>query len=216
MYFVCLNLFQSALAWWGWVRILLWGQKIQTPSSSSAFLAISLGFTIFDEIFEYVTVFKKKKKRSNCRGSHILSSWTVYAGCVSVAGIGSSTTWMSGSVEPPWRNACVHRLDLHLYSYLKEFQGKESEPTLTPREISPLLEAHRKVEPAMLHHAGQQAKHTTDWATLAPIQISNPTCSGQIIPVTPPGLVPGLTGSVLGLVGPVKLYCDWVRLRVWQ
>ena len=44
--------------------------------------ARSLGFTILSEIFAYVTVF-----RSNHRGSHIPSSWMVYAGCVFVAGI---------------------------------------------------------------------------------------------------------------------------------
>ena len=26
---------------------------------------------------------------------------------------------------------------------------------------------------------------------------------------------PGVIGSVLGLVGPVSVYCDWVRLKVW-
>ena len=51
-------------------------------SSSSVFLAISLGFTILGEIFGYVTVFY-----SNHRGSHIPSSWMVPAGCVFVAGI---------------------------------------------------------------------------------------------------------------------------------
>ena len=53
-------------------------------------------------------------------------------------------------------NACVHRLDLGLYSHPKEFQGMESEPMLTPREKSPLPEAHRWVEPVTLHHTGQR------------------------------------------------------------
>ena len=45
----------------------------------------------------------------------------VHAGCVFVAGIHPSRTWMSGSFEfTPW-NACVHRLDLCLYSHSKEF-----------------------------------------------------------------------------------------------
>ena len=39
------------------------------------------------------------------------------------AGIHSSGTWMSGSFESVRRNACVHRLDLSLYSHLKEFWG---------------------------------------------------------------------------------------------
>ena len=42
---------------------------------------------------------------------------------------------MSGSFEPVRWNACVHRLDLGLYSHPKEFfGGMESEPMLTPVE----------------------------------------------------------------------------------
>ena len=48
-------------------------------SSSSVVPALSLGFTIFGEIFVYVTAF-----RSNHSGSHILSLWMVHAGCVFV------------------------------------------------------------------------------------------------------------------------------------
>ena len=33
---------------------------------------------------------------------------------------------------------------------------------------SPLPEAQRRCEPATLHHTGQQAQHTTNWAILAP------------------------------------------------
>ena len=50
--------------------------------SSSVFPFMSLGFTIFGEIFAHVTILQ-----SNHRGSHIPSLWMVYAGCVSVAGI---------------------------------------------------------------------------------------------------------------------------------
>ena len=31
-------------------------------------------------------------------------------------------------------NACIHRLELGLYSHPREFWGIESEPILTPRE----------------------------------------------------------------------------------
>ena len=41
---------------------------------------------------------------------------------------------MSGSFESVLWNACVHRLDLGLYSHPKELWGMESEPILTPRE----------------------------------------------------------------------------------
>ena len=47
----------------------------------------------------------------------------VYAGCVFVAGIHLSRTLMSEYSESMWWNACVHRLDLGLYSYPKEFLG---------------------------------------------------------------------------------------------
>ena len=61
--------------------------------------------------------------QSNHWGSHILSSWMGHAGCVFVAGIHSSRTWMSGSFESVRWNACVHRLDLSLYSHPKEIWG---------------------------------------------------------------------------------------------
>ena len=31
-----------------------------------------------------------------------------------------------------------------------------------------------------------------------------------------PCQAPGITGSLLGLVGPVSVYCDWVRWKVWS
>ena len=51
---------------------------------------------------------------------------------------------------------------------------------------------------------------------------SNPACDGifpgRVIPVTSksalqwlPCQAPGMIGSALGLVGPVSVYCDWVR-----
>ena len=43
--------------------------------------------------------------------------------CVFVASIHLSRTWMSGSFESMWWNACVHRLYLSLYSHPKEFRG---------------------------------------------------------------------------------------------
>ena len=69
---------------------------------------------------------------------------------------------MSGSFESMRWNACVNRLDLGLYPHPKELQGMESEPMLTPREKSSLPEAQWRVEPTMLHHAGQRTLHTAD------------------------------------------------------
>ena len=58
----------------------------------------------------------------------------------------------------------MHRLDLGSYSVhtliRKSFRATESEPTLTPKEKSPLPEAQRRFEPATLHYAGQQTQHT--------------------------------------------------------
>ena len=70
------------------------------------------------EIIAYVTVFQ-----SNHWGSHISSLWMVHAWCVFVAGIHPSRTWTSGSFVSVQWNAYVHRLDLGLYSHLKEFWG---------------------------------------------------------------------------------------------
>ena len=67
-----------------------------------------------------------------CAGDHILPSWRVHAVCVFVAGVHLSRTWMSGSSESVRWNACVHRLDLGLYSHPKEFLGN-GEPMLTPK-----------------------------------------------------------------------------------
>ena len=53
---------------------------------------------------------------------------------------------MSGSLEFVRWNACVHRLNLGLYSHPKEFLGMESEPMLTPREKSPLSETFSSEE----------------------------------------------------------------------
>ena len=55
---------------------------ISLYSSYSAFQAISQGFTILGDIFCICDCFLIQP-----RGSHILSSWMVHAGCVFVAGI---------------------------------------------------------------------------------------------------------------------------------
>ena len=51
----------------------------------------------------------------------------VHAGCVFVASIHPSRTWMSGSFESLQWNACVHRLNLSLCSHPKEFFGEWSQ-----------------------------------------------------------------------------------------
>ena len=44
--------------------------------------------------------------------SHIPSSWMMHVGCVFVASIHLSRTWISGSFESVRQKSCVHRLDL--------------------------------------------------------------------------------------------------------
>ena len=50
----------------------------------------------------------------------------------------------------------------------KSFEGIKSEPKLTPKKKSPLLEAQRRTEPMILHHAVQRAQHAIDRAIPAP------------------------------------------------
>ena len=97
-------------------------------------------------------------------GSHILYSYMVHAWCVFVAGIHPSRTWMLGSFESMQWNACVYRLDLGLYSHLKEFWGNGVRSHGNYKGKSPLWETLRRFEPTTLHHAGQRAQHTNDWA----------------------------------------------------
>ena len=69
---------------------------------------------------------------------------------------------MSGSFESVQYNACMHRLDVELYSHPKEFGDDGVRTHVNFKEKSPLPEAQRRVEPMMLHHTGQQAQHTTN------------------------------------------------------
>ena len=124
----------------------------RASSSSSAFPAISLVFTILGETFVYVTVLY-----SNHRGSHIPSSWMVHAGSVSVASI-HPRTWMSWSFECMQWNACVKRQDLSLYSHLKEFLRNAARTNVNSKGKSPSTggseeswtckASHRTVSPA--------------------------------------------------------------------
>ena len=108
---------------------------------------------------------------SNFWGSHIMSSWMENAGCVFVADIDPSRACMSGSFESVRWNACVHRLDLSLYSRLKEFfWGMESERMSTPRENSPLPEKFSSEEDQTHDAASSRTASPThyQWAIPAP------------------------------------------------
>ena len=110
----------------------------------------------------------------------------VCAGCVFVAGIRRSRTWTSGSFESVRWNACVHRLDLSLYSHPKEFLGEWSlNPCLLQgknplcRKISPEEDrTHDTVDSEPKHY--QQAIP----APVLPSVVSSCTfCLWSIVPV---------------------------------
>ena len=79
--------------------------------------AISLGLTTFGWDLRCDRFFNPTIKVVTFR----LHGWCVLG--VFVAGIHPSRTWTSGSFESVRWNACVHRLDLGLYSHPKEFWG---------------------------------------------------------------------------------------------
>ena len=132
-------------------------------SSSSAFPALSLGFTILGEIFAYVS-FCCCFFQSKNRGSHILTGWYLLGVFLFLAftGLGHKcqdhlSLW--GGVH-----VCLDETSVYTLIQKSFFGGggKDSEPMLTPREKSSLQEAQMMVEPSTLHYAGQRAQHTTD------------------------------------------------------
>ena len=75
---------------------------------------------------------------------------------------------VSVSFESVRWNACMHRLDLCLYSHPKELWGNGVRTHVNSKGKSLLPEAQARFEPVMLLHAGQRAQLTTDWAIPAP------------------------------------------------
>ena len=114
---------------------------------------------------------------SNHIGSHILSSWMVHAGCVFVASIHLSRTWMSGSFESMRWNACVHRLNLSLYSHPKQFWGNGVRIHVTSRGKSPLQEKYSSEEDrthyTTLHNSGPPVSLKVSIATCKTVKPTN-------------------------------------------
>ena len=82
---------------------------------------------------------------------------------------------MSGSLESVHGNACVHRLDLGLYSHLKEIWriGVRTHVNSRGKILSTGKKfPQRRMEPTMLHQAGQQAQHTTKELFQSPVESS--------------------------------------------
>ena len=91
-----------------------------------------------------------------------------HGGHVFVVGIHPSRTWMVGPFESVQWSACMHRLDLNLCSHPKEFGGNGVRTHVNSMgKKSPVPDAQRRIKPTTLHHANQQAQHTTKWAVLA-------------------------------------------------
>ena len=92
----------------------------------------------------------------------------VRAGCVFVAGIHPSRTWTSGSFESVRWNACVHRLDLGLYSHPKEFWGNGVWTHVNSKGKIPSTGKcpQRSIEPRDTVAASPS---TTNWAIPAPL-----------------------------------------------
>ena len=83
-------------------------------------------------------------------------------------------------------NACVHRLDLGLYSHRKEFWGNGIRTHANSKGKIPSTgkkSPQRKIEPTTLHQAEQRAQHTSNWAIPAPISTVNPSiCQSILLP----------------------------------
>ena len=107
----------------------------------------------------------------------------VHARCVSAAGIHLSRTWMSQSFESTQWNACVHRLDFGLYSYTNEFSEMESEPMLTPREKSSLLDGSKQgcIRDAALHRT---VSPTHYWLSYSHLKLDGPNMCIMCTPST--------------------------------
>ena len=95
----------------------------------------------------------------------------MHAGCMFVASVHLSRTWMSGSFEFEQWNACVHRLDLGLYSHLKELWWKRARNHVKSNWKIPSTRGSEEVRSAMLHHTGQWAQYTTNRAILPPLPL---------------------------------------------
>ena len=142
--------------WKVWILLLLLLLLLRSP-------AISLGFTIFGWDFCVCDCFFNPTMKVV---TFRLRGWCVL-GVFFVAGIHPSRTWTSGSFESVRWNACVHRLDLGLYSHPKDFLGGiEFGLMLTPREKSPV--------PENFPRGGSNPRRCGQWAQTLPTTYSSP------------------------------------------
>ena len=97
-------------------------------------------------------------------------TFRLYAGCVFIAGIHPSRTWMSESLESVRLNACVHRLDLGLYSHSKEFGGNGARIHVNSKGKNPLYQKKISEEDRTHDAASSRTASPThnQWAIPAP------------------------------------------------
>ena len=107
----------------------------------------------------------------NHRCSHIQFSWMMHVGCVFVAGFHLSRTWMSGSFEFVWWNACAHRLDLGLSSHPKQFLGNGVRTHVSSKRRIPSTGGSEEGWTCNIASLGQRAQHANDWAIPALISV---------------------------------------------
>ena len=121
----------------GYTRVTI--LKSLVSSSSPAIPVRPLGFIILGEIFAYLTVFQ-----SNRKGSHILSSRMVHAGCVVLADIHQSRTWMSGLYESMQWNARVRpqRFQVRRWQYISSSPPWVHSPYNIPTTVIPYRLVH--------------------------------------------------------------------------
>ena len=89
-------------------------------------------------------------------------------GCLFVADIHPSRTWMSEIFESMWWNICVHRLDLGLYSHPKQFQQTGVRQNVYTKGKIPSTGGSEEV------WICDTASHRTASPTLYPLNYSSP------------------------------------------
>ena len=105
----------------------------------------------------------------------------VHAGCVFVVqlvGIQLSRSWLSGSFESVWWNACIHKLDLGLYSHPKQFWGNGVRTHVNSKGKIPFTKKNlprggSNPQHSTQHQAGQRAQHTTTSYSGPKVAVSN-------------------------------------------
>ena len=122
-----------------------------------------------------------------------------------------SRAWMSGSFEYMQWNACVHTLDLILYSP-KEFLGNRVRTDVKSKGKNSLYGNNfppRRIKPTTLHQAGQQAQHTTNELFQPQNHKSNfpqnHTCGSQ-----------QLSLKAVALCSSANALADWLKQINWE